>query len=141
MSQTEEAIVRPSFGGLIRYAYWGMLPQKNSTWILHDLTCRTWVLRHFARWSMVVLPLFGLYMIFMPTPAAIRLYTGITYSLGIYVLSFVFILIDTDRRAVKAGYPHSLPQAMRTDASVERQRTSNYARRERIAARQARRRG
>jgi hypothetical protein len=76
----------------------------------------------------------------MPTALGIRVYTGITYSLGIYVLSLVFILIDTDRRAVKAGYPHSLPQAMRTAASVERQRTSNYQRRERIAERKARRR-
>ena len=140
MTEAHEAVVRPPLSGLIRYAYWGMLPEKHSSWVLHDLTCRTWVLRHFARWTMVVLPLFILYMVFMPTPIAIRTYTGITYSLGIYVVSLVFILIDTDRRAVKAGYPHSLPQAMRSAASVERQRTDNYARREKIAARRARRR-
>jgi hypothetical protein len=133
-------IQRPSVKNLIWYCYGGSLPPENHTWVLHDVTCRTWVLRHFARWSALILPLFVLYEIFMPTTGSIRLYTGITYSLGIYVLSLVFIMIDTDRRAVRAGYPHSLPQAIRTAAGVQRQRASNYERRERIAARQARRR-
>jgi hypothetical protein len=86
---------------------------------------------------MVIAPLFLTYMVVMPTPFAIRLFTGIAFSVGIYVMSLVFILIDTDRRAVRAGYNHSRPQAIRTANSVERQRTDNYHRRERTAARRA----
>jgi hypothetical protein len=84
---------------------------------------------------MAIAPLFLTYMAVMPTPFAIRLYTGIAFSLAIYVMSLVFILIDTDRRAVRAGYNHSQPQAVRTANSVERQRAANYQRRERTAAR------
>ena len=88
---------------------------------------------------MIIAPLFALYLAFMPTPFEIRLYTGITFSLAIYVMSLVFILIDTDRRAVRAGYDHSQPQAIRTANSVARQRATNFQRRERIAERWARR--
>jgi hypothetical protein len=128
---------RPTLGRFLWYCYGRSLPAENHSWVLHDVTCRTWVLRHFARWTMVIAPLFMVYIAFMPTPFGIRLYTGFTFSLGIYVMSLVFILIDTDRRAVRAGYEHSQPQAIRTANSVERQRAANHQRRERIAARRA----
>lgn len=130
---------RPTFGRFLWYCYGGSLPPENHTWVLHDVTCRTWVLRHFARWTMLIAPLFGLYLALMPMPFGIRLYTGITFALGIYVMSLVFILIDTDRRAVRAGYDHSQPQAVRSANSVARQRAANHQRRERINERRARR--
>lgn len=138
---TDPPMLRPTVGRFLWYCYGGSLPAENHTWVLHDVTCRTWVLRHFARWTMVIAPLFIVYMAFTPTPFAIRFYTGIAFSLAIYVMSLVFILIDTDRRAVRAGYDHSQPQAIRTANSVERQRTDNHQRRERTAARRAARRG
>jgi hypothetical protein len=130
---------RPTLGRFVWYCYGGSLSTKNHTWVLHDVTCRTWVLRHFARWTMTIVPMFLLYMALMPTPFGVRLYTGTAFALAIYVMSLVFILIDTDRRAVRAGYDHSQPQAIRTANSVERQRTANCRRRERIAERRARR--
>lgn len=128
---------RPSVGRFIWYCYGGSVPAENHSWVLHDVTCRTWVLRHFARWTMVIMPLFVLYLAVMPMRFGVRVYTGITFSLALYLMSFVFILIDTDRRAVRAGYDHSQPSAVRTANSVERQRTANHLRRERIAARRA----
>jgi hypothetical protein len=86
---------------------------------------------------LVIVPLFVLYLAGVPMPFGIRLYTGVTFAVALYVISLVVILIDTDRRAVRAGYDHSQPQAIRTANSVERQRTANRARRERIAARRA----
>jgi hypothetical protein len=133
----DRSIHRPTLGRFIWYCYHGSLPAENHSWVLHDVTCRTWVLRHFARWTMAIAPLFILYLAFMPSPFGIRLFTGIAFSLAIYVMSLVFILIDGDRRAVRAGYDHSQPQAIRMANSVERQRTANYQRRERIAARRA----
>jgi Family of unknown function (DUF5313) len=133
-------VLRPALGRLLWYCYGGSLPAEHHSWVLHDVTCRTWILRHFARWTMVVAPLLAVYLAFMPTPFATRLYTGIAFSLAIYVMSLVFILIDTDQRAVRAGYKHSQPQAVRTANSVERQRTDNQQRRERAAARRAARR-
>jgi hypothetical protein len=130
---------RPTLGRFVWYCYGGSVPAESHTWVLHDVTCRTWILRHFARWTMVIVPVFVAYLAFMPLAFGIRLYTGIALGLGIYVMSLVFILIDTDRRAVRAGYAHSQPQAIRSRNSVERQRTANYQRRERIAERRARR--
>jgi hypothetical protein len=138
-SATVPPMRRPTLGRWLWYSYGGSVPAENHTWVLHDVTCRTWILRHFARWTMVIAPLFALYMALMPTPFGIRVYTGITFALGIYVISFVFILIDTDRRAVRAGYAYSLPQVIRSSGSVDRQRTANHERRERIAERRARR--
>ena len=126
---------RPTFGRWLWYCYGGSLPAENHAWVLHDVTCRTWILRHFARWSMVIAPIFLIYVAVVPASIGVRLLTGVTFALAIYVMSFVFILIDADRRAVRAGYAHSQPSAIRTANSVERQRTANYQRRERIAAR------
>ena len=130
---------RPTPARLVWYCYGGSLPAENHTWVLHDVTCRTWILRHFARWTMIVAPLFVLYLAVVPATLSLRLFTGIAFSLAIYVISLVFILIDTDRRAVRAGYDHSYPQAVRTANSAARQQAASYQRRERIAARQARR--
>jgi len=130
---------RPPFGRFLWYCYGGSLPKENHSWVLHDVTCRTWVLRHFGRWTMVIAPVFIIYLIVVPASIGVRLLTGVTFALGIYVMSLVFILIDTDSRAVRAGYDHSTPSAIRTANSVERQRTANYQRRERIAERRARR--
>lgn len=130
---------RPTLGRFLWYCYGGSLPAENHTWVLHDVTCRSWILRHFVRWTMVIAPLFVLYTALLPAAFGIRLFTGITFSGGIYVMSLVFILIDSDRRAVRAGYAYSLPQKIRTARSVERQRADNHERRERIAQRRARR--
>lgn len=135
MSDPAQPLRRPTFARFLWYCYGGALPPENHTWVLHDVTCRTWVLRHFARWTMITAPLFLLYVAAMPTSWGIRLHTGITFALAIYLISLVFILIDTDRRAVRAGYNHSEPQAIRSAKAVERQRASSYQRRERIAAR------
>lgn len=132
-------VVRPPLGPFLWYCYGGSLPARHRSWVLHDLTCRSWILRHFFRWTMIIVPVFALYLAFMPMESGIRLYTGITFALGLYVMSLVFILIDTDRRAVRAGYAYSEPQAVRSANSVERQRSANGRRRERIAERQERR--
>ena len=138
-ADAEQPIRRPPLGRLLWYCYGGTLPAENHGWVLHDVTCRTWVARHFGRWTMLIAPLFLLYMTIGPAPIGVRVYTGIAFSLAIYVMALVFILIDTDRRAVRAGYDHSRPSAIRTTNKVERQRAANFARRERIAERRARR--
>lgn len=130
-------------GGLkfMWYALGGSLPERHSTWVLHDVTCRSWLLRHFFRTMVIIVPLLVVYMAFMPTSLAIRLLTGLTFAGGVFMFSLVNILIDTDRRAVRAGYNPGLPAQLRSQLSAERQRLANSQRRERIAARQARRQG
>lgn len=128
---------RPSAGRFLWYCYGGALPPENHSWVLHDVTCRTWILRHFARWTMVIVPLFALYLALAPVQFSVRLYIGIAVALALYLMALIFILIDTDRRAVRAGYAYSQPSAVRTANSVARQRAANHRRREKIAARRA----
>jgi len=129
---------RPTLGRFLWYCFGGALPPENHSWVLHDVTCRTWIARHFGRWSMVILPVFAVYLAVAPLDFDLRLYTGIAVALALYLMAMVFILIDTDRRAVRAGYGYSQPSAVRTANSVARQRAANYQRRERLAARRAR---
>ena len=136
----EPPVRRPPLGLFLKYCYHFSLPAEYHTWVLHDVTCRTWWLRHFGRWFMVIIPFFAIYMTFMPTTFATRLYTGLAFSGAILMFAIVNIMIDTDRRAVRAGYSHSHPQHVRTARAVAHQREASYQRRERIAERQARRR-
>jgi hypothetical protein len=138
---TIKPIVRPRGAKFLWYCLGGSLPEQHSTWVLADVTCRTWLLRHFARTMLIVVPLFAAYMALMPTSFVIRLLTGLTFSGGLIMFSLVNALVDTDRRAVRAGYGAGLPAQLRTQQSVDRQRLASSQRRARIAERQARRRG
>ena len=81
------------------------------------------------------------YMALAPTSFGIRVLTGLTFSGGVLMFSIVNAVIDTDRRAVRAGYGAGTPAQIRAQRSVERQRLGNAQRRERIAKRRARRNG
>jgi hypothetical protein len=127
---------------LIKYWYGGALPRRHSAWVLHDVTCRTWALRHFARWIfLVIAPFFTIYMLVVPGSFALRLYTGITFSSTILMVSMLHILIDADRRAVLAGYAYKEPSRVRTQRSQDRHRLAVAARREKAAQRHDRRLG
>jgi hypothetical protein len=134
-----QPLCRPGIGRFLWYSYGGSLGPQHKTWVLHDVTCPTWALRHFARTAMVAVPVFLLLMVFLPTPFGIRLFTSIAVGGGIFMFGLVNILIDTDRRAVRAGYSYNLPGNMRGSKSVDNQRLANRERRERQAARRARR--
>ncbi|HZC53937.1 MAG TPA: DUF5313 family protein, partial [Mycobacterium sp.] len=131
-SAQTEPIARPGPVNLLWYSLGGSLPKRHSSWVLHDVTCRTWLLRHFARTMLIVLPLFVAYVALAPASLGFRLLTGLTFSGGLIVFSLVTLLIDTDRRAVRAGYGAGLPAQIRTQLSTERQRLASSQRRERI---------
>lgn len=133
-----QPVQRPRGLRFLWYCLGGSLPQQHNSWVLHDTTCRTWALRHFARTALIVLPLLGIYLALIPGSLPIRLLTGLTFSGAAFLFSLVNILIDNDRRAVRAGYKSGLTSDIRTARSAERHRLASYQRRERIAERQAR---
>jgi hypothetical protein len=135
-----QPVARPRGIHLVWYALGGSLPSRHHSWVLGDLTCRTWWLRHFARTAVVVVPLLAVYLAFVPASLGIRLLTGLTFAAAGFVFSFVNILVDTDRRAVRAGHASGLAEQIRNTRAAERHRVTSYQRRERIAERQARRR-
>jgi len=136
----DQPLDRPGLLGLLKYTIGLSLPAKHNSWVLHDTTCSTWVLRHLARTGAVVLPLFLLYLVVTPGSLGLRLYTGLTFAAAAFALSLVLIQIDSDKRAIRAGFRFGVVSEVRSARAIERQRTSNFERRERIAARQARRR-
>jgi hypothetical protein len=137
-SALPESLERPELRRLLWYAVGGSLPPSYNAWVLHDVTCRTWWLRHFARVFLILGPFIVANFVLVPSGAA--QFTGIAVLLALILLSIIFMLIDTDRRAVRAGYPFSLAADTRARRSVDAQRSANYQRRERIYARKARRR-
>ncbi len=130
---------RPSMRQVLWYSYGGALPPRYNTWVLNDVTCSTWWLRHFARVLAVVVPLTAGFLIIVPSSAGAARFTGIAASFALVLLSILFMLIDSDRRAVRAGYLASLPSVMRTQRSGDTQRRANHDRRERMATRRAKR--
>jgi Family of unknown function (DUF5313) len=137
-SAPAELLVRPGTLQYLWYAVGGTLPPRHNAWVLHDVTCRTWWLRHFGRVFLILGPLMVADFALLPASAAAR-FTSIAVFLGLILFSIIFMLIDTDRRAVRAGYPFSLAADTRARRAVETQRLANHQRRERSYARKARR--
>jgi hypothetical protein len=137
---TEATWERPGLRLFLWYSIGGSLPARYNTWVLHDVTCRTWWVRHFARvFALITPPLVAFYLLFVPTFGAPAAYAGICLAGTLFLAGMIYILIDSDRRAVRAGYPPDYAARLRSRRASETQNSSNYQRRERIAARRDRR--
>jgi hypothetical protein len=95
--------------------------------VLHDATCRTWQLRHFARacvqLSLITLPILAV----VPGPLWLRLVAAL---LGwLVALQYTLFIMEgsVEHRVRKAGYPAGTAQAVRDEARVD-QRTLAAAR-------------
>ncbi|MER2091474.1 MAG: DUF5313 family protein [Saccharopolyspora rectivirgula] len=97
------ATERPNAIQWVWYAYGGRLPDRFAEWVLHDLTCRTWVLRHAFR-ALVQLSPFCL-LVLLPGPLSIRI-GAIVMGLGVGLFcSLCFAAESTEYRSVKHGHP------------------------------------
>jgi hypothetical protein len=102
------------------YAVGGRLPARYRPWVLHDLTCRTWPLRHLARLAAQLAPVAIVLVIRLPGPLWIRLTGAVGGSLVGLLYSFVFLYEATENRATKAGYPHGTLHEVRNERHTER---------------------
>jgi hypothetical protein len=118
------------------YAFGGGLPERYHTWVLHDMTCRTWVLRHILRALIQLSIPITLALIFIPASMPIRVLTVITAGGPSVLLMTLNITAMSEHRLIKAGYRPAIAEEIRSKRSVETQASANYARRERIAERQ-----
>ena len=78
------------------YAVGGRLPARYRSWVLHDLTCRTWPLRHLARLVAQLAPVAVVLVLLLPGPLWIRVMGALGGSLVGLFYSFVF-LYEADR--------------------------------------------
>jgi hypothetical protein len=111
---------RPGVFRWLWYAVSGRLPASYRDWVLYDLTCPTWPLRHLARLIVPLVPVVAVLLVLLPGPAWVR---GMAVALGSLIgllYSFVFLYESTDRRAIKFGYPSGTTQEVREERRAAR---------------------
>jgi hypothetical protein len=92
---------RPGVLPWLYYAYGGTLP-KHAQWVLHDLTCRTWVLRHFARSVVQSLP--SLLLLLFPGDFSVVIYMPALVMIGGVFLAMCYSSETRDHRLYKHGF-------------------------------------
>jgi hypothetical protein len=84
------------------YAYGGGLPPRYAQWVLHDLTCRTWLLRHLSRALAQCAP--SLLLLLLPGPLSLRLYMLALVFLGGIFISLSFAWEARNQRLYRHGF-------------------------------------
>jgi hypothetical protein len=102
------------------YAFGGRLPGAYRGWVLHDLSCRTWPLRHVARLITQLAPVAAILLAVLPGPLWARAMGAVGGSLVGLLYSAAFLFEATERRATKAGLPPGSLQAAREERRAGR---------------------
>ncbi|GAB3134201.1 hypothetical protein GCM10027289_25630 [Tsukamurella serpentis] len=101
------AIRRPDPLHYIAWVYTGKLPDRNREWVRHNLTRRSWMIRHLLRGQIAVLPVYALLML-LPGPLWVR---GATVLLGVLLAVFynaAYMRPNRSRRLERNGLDPAL---------------------------------
>lgn len=101
------------------YAMGGALPARHREWVLHDLTTRTWWLRQLGRSLVQVLPVAVLVLILVPGELWVRVLAVLGGTAVGMIYAVAYLYEATEHRAMKAGYPRGMLQAVRDDARAD----------------------
>jgi hypothetical protein len=105
--------VRPGPLLWLRYAYGAGLPERYHTWVLHDVTAPTWVLRHVVRSIVQFLPFAIVIFLVVPVDRGIlAIGIGMGALIGL-LFSTAFVDNAAESRAMKAGYPEGYATEVR----------------------------
>jgi hypothetical protein len=121
--QRPTASPRPGPLRWLWYALTGRLPFRYHEWVLYDLTCRTWPLRHLARLVVPLFPLAAVLVAVLPGPPEVRITAVVMGSAIGLLFTFPFVEDSTDRRATKFGY---LPGTAREVRDQRHREHRNY---------------
>lgn len=121
---------RPNPFQWVWYAFGGRLPERCCEWVLHDITCRTWVLRHLARSLTQLFPLY-IVVLLLPGPLWIRLASLLLgVAVGLFY-SVCYMEQTCEHRLLKHGHPPGIGQEMRGMFREVRRATRQAERRRR----------
>jgi hypothetical protein len=122
------ALRRPGPLRWLAYAYGAGLPAEYREWVLHDVTTRTWPLRHLVRATAQLAPLLVVVYLLLPGPASVRAMAVLAGALIGYFYSAVYMHEAAEHRTVKAGYPRGTTARVReaADAEGRAERTRRY---------------
>ncbi|QGK70402.1 hypothetical protein GIY23_13510 [Allosaccharopolyspora coralli] len=124
---------RPNPVQWIWYAYGGKLPDRYAEWVLYDVTCRTWLLRHLARTLVQLFP-FCVVVMLLPGPLEIRLgCLGMGLFVGVFY-AFGYVEHTAEHRVLKHGYPVGMARETRAVFRDARRYTRWAARRHEYGA-------
>lgn len=118
---------RPTPLQWLRYALGGGLPRELSPWVLADTTGRTWILRHFTRAIVQLLPVVVLCLVVPPVPLAYRVSAAVGGLFLGLMFSMAFMTETVEHRARKAGYPPGAAAQLRAERA-ERERLEHLSR-------------
>jgi hypothetical protein len=123
------AVRRPGPLRWLAYAYGAGLPPEYREWVLHDVTTRTWQLRHLLRAVVQLAPLLLVIYLLLPGPVWVRGCAVLGGALIGLFYSMAYLHESTEHRTLKAGYPRGTPARVREEASGRAERDERYAQR------------
>jgi hypothetical protein len=130
---------RPGPFRWLAYAFGAGLPRRYREWVLYDTTGPTWILRHIARALLQLAVPATAVLVFIPAATWVRVLTVIAAGGPALMFAIGYIVETTEHRLVKAGYPEGYGERLRKDRALSAQRAATALRREKAAARLARR--
>lgn len=133
---------RPGPFRWLAYCFGAGLPARYREWVLFDTTGPTWIVRHIIRVLVqLALPATAV-IVFVPAPLGVRVLTDIAAIGPTLLFTSGYIVETSENRLLKAGYEPGYGERIRKvrrREADERQRIANARRREKAAARLARR--
>jgi hypothetical protein len=111
---------RPGVLRWLWYALTGRLPSTYRAWVLHDLSCRTWPLRHLAKLMVPLVPVDAALLAMLPGPMWLRANAVVLGSVIGLLFSFVFLEESTEHRAQRFGLPPGAVQGAREERRASR---------------------
>ena len=101
------------------YAFGRKLPPRYRTWVLHDLTTGTWVLRQMIRSLVQVLPFAVVLALLLPGEPWVRITAVLGGAAVGMIYAAAFVHETTESRAAKAGYPRGYIVEVRNEAHAD----------------------
>jgi hypothetical protein len=120
---------RPGPFHWLLYALGRGLPPEYHEWVLHDVTTRTWVLRHLLRAAVQLAPVAVLLYLLMPGSPWVRAGAVLGGLLLGFFYSLAYMYETTENRAMKAGYARGTAREVRDrrTAVVRDEQARRYA--------------
>lgn len=95
-------MTRPGVLRWIAYAFGARLPVRYSPWVLHDLTCRTWFLRHLARSAVQATP--AVFLALLPGPVWLKVALPLFVLFSTLFMATLFSPMVREKRLYQHGY-------------------------------------
>ncbi|MFP5022391.1 DUF5313 family protein [Pseudonocardia phyllosphaerae] len=123
--------VRPNPLRWLLYVYGAALPARHRTWVLHDVTTRTWQLRHVIRAGVQLLPIGIVLFLVIPGPVHVKTMSVLAGAILGFFYSCAYMYESAEHRVAKAGYPVGYAARTREDTHSESRAEARerYARR------------